>query len=93
MSDELTDDERRVRALTRTALELELAFRAAMFERDKMIVELYDTHRVSQYGLARALGRNWTRIQAIRRGWSTKPARWAKRKAEIEAELKALGDN
>jgi post-segregation antitoxin (ccd killing protein) len=65
MSDELTPDERQVRALTRSTLELELAFRASAYERDKMIVELYDTGRATQNGIARAIRKHWTRVYQI----------------------------
>ena len=92
MSDELTDDERRVRALTRTTLELEFAYRASAFERDRMIVELYDSGRATQNGMARAARLHWTRIARIRKDWHDAPQRWAARKAEIEAALKALDE-
>ena len=92
MSDDLTPDERQVRALTRTTLELELAWRESAFKRDRMIVELYDSGRASQNGIARAIRKHWTRVYQIRRSWPGESARWAARKAEIEAELKALGE-
>ena len=90
MSDELTDDERRVRALTRTTLELKLAYRTSEFERDRMMVELYDAKRATQNGMARAARLHWTRINRIRKEWSGRVARWNAERAEIEAELKAL---
>jgi hypothetical protein len=92
MSDELTPDERRVRALTRTEIELRLAARAAMIERDGAIVESLKSGTATPAGLARATGMHVSRFRQIRRQRPAQLEAWAIDKPKIEAEIKALDE-
>jgi len=92
MSDDLTPDERRVRALTRTEAELRFAARAAMIERDRAVVESLKNGTASPSGLARAMRRHVSRVRQIRNGWLNTLETWRIEKPQIEAEIKALDE-
>ena len=92
MSSDLTPDERRVRALTHAALELEFAARAAEIERNRAVVELLDSGGSTPTPLARAMKLDPSRVRQIRSQWPTTFAKWDKDRPQIEARIKALDE-
>jgi hypothetical protein len=92
MSGDLTPDERRVRALTHAALELELAARAALIERNRAVVELLADGGSTPTPLARAMKLDPSRVRQIRNQWPETLRKWADDRPKIEAEIKALDE-
>lgn len=90
MSDELTPDERELRALTRAELEAQRDAREAMLARDRKVVAMLNAPHPSPIRIARAMARHVSRVRQIRDSHPATLRKWEKERAEIEAQLAAL---
>lgn len=90
MGDDLTADERTLRALTLREAELNLAANDALIERDQFMIKLDGTRKFGPLRLAKVMHLNWSRIYQIRNAWPSREARWSETRPKLVARIKAL---
>jgi hypothetical protein len=90
MTDALSPDERKLRALSLAERRANLKAQAARIERDRFVAGLLE-RGASPAQLARAMGKHWTRVYQIEREWPRRVERWDTIREKLEAEIKALG--